>query len=499
LTCLRAYQTSFLHDEAFTYLYSVRAPLQDVLSFSGSSASANNHLLNTLLMKISSYHFGDGELALRLPNVLAHALYLGASALLARRLTNGWSAIPAFLLLNTNPFMLDFFSLARGYGLALGFAMLALYFGLRCSEGSHLSPRFLLLSAVCGGLAVFANFSFLNFYLGLAAWLGSVGLFASIRAVRAGASLPRALIANLLPLALLTLGLAAVIASPLLKLSQTNQIMMGGKRGFWEDTVQSLILTSLYNAPYRVIADGVLNVLIVAVLLLNLAVVLWLLSRRQVRDYAAGGMALVVALISAVSVVLQHLLVGVNYPTDRAALSFVPLFGLLVIGPLWWLRQTVWRPLGLAVASLLVVLALASSLHALSVTKPGQVLFWRSDWDIKQMMQDLVADHDKPGLRNRTVTPGGHWYFEPGVNFYRVTWRLEWLQVYRRELPYARGDYYFLRGIPEDQRFLAEQSLVLIQQYEATKAMLARPPGRSASQSTLPSLASSPPDQSPTR
>jgi hypothetical protein len=115
------------------------------------------------------------------------------------------------------------------------------------------------------------------------------------------------------------------------------------------------------------------------------------------------------------------------------------------------------------------------------------------------MMQDLIADHDKPGLRNRTVTPGGHWYFEPGVNFYRLTWRLEWLRAYRRELPYARGDYYFLRGIPEDQRFLAEQSLVLIQQYEATKAMLARPPGRSASPPTPPSLASSPPDQSPTR
>jgi hypothetical protein len=215
-------------------------------------------------------------------------------------------------------------------------------------------------------------------------------------------------------------------------------------------------------------------------------VVVWLVSRRRLPGYAAGGMALVITLVGAASVVLQHLLLGVNYPMDRAALSFVPLFGLLVICPLWRLWQTVSRPLHLGAASVLVVLALASSLHTLSVTKPGQVLFWRSDWDIKQMVQDLVADHDRPGLRNRSVTPGGHWYFEPGVNFYRVTWGLDWLRAYRRELPYAPGDYYFLRGVAEDEQFLVERSLVAIQRYEATRAVLARAPGRSASLAPSP-------------
>jgi len=41
--------------------------------------TANNHLLNTALMQLCSTLFGNSELSLRLPNVLAHAVYLACS------------------------------------------------------------------------------------------------------------------------------------------------------------------------------------------------------------------------------------------------------------------------------------------------------------------------------------------------------------------------------------------------------------------------------------
>ena len=71
--------------------------------------------------------FGDSELALRLPNLLAHALFLYASARIALRATTGVVALAAFLLLNAHPYLLDFFPLARGYGLACGWMMLSLW------------------------------------------------------------------------------------------------------------------------------------------------------------------------------------------------------------------------------------------------------------------------------------------------------------------------------------------------------------------------------------
>jgi hypothetical protein len=207
-----------------------------------------------------------------------------------------------------------------------------------------------------------------------------------------------------------------------------------------------------------------------------------------VRPFLAGTMISCVTLISAASIVVQHRLLGVNYPSDRAALYFIPLLGLLLVCSLAWLRHSSIRPVRLLAGGALVVLASASSLHALGVTDPRHPLFWRSDWDTKEMMQDLVAERARLGAAGTALTAGGNWLFEPTVNFYRLTWRLDWLRVYRRELPYARGDYYFL--LRDDHRVQTENALVAIRQYQLTDNILARPQGpsspRAATNATSP-------------
>jgi hypothetical protein len=132
-------------------------------------AKANNHLLNTWLMQWCSRLFGNSELALRLPNVLAHGVYLGCALALVRRVRSAGLQIVGFVLLNLNLFLLDFFSLARGYGLALAFELLSLYWVVR---GFTEEPRWNLgkypyLSISAASLAVLANFSFLDYYLPL--------------------------------------------------------------------------------------------------------------------------------------------------------------------------------------------------------------------------------------------------------------------------------------------------------------------------------------------
>src|SRR5262249_21108054 len=120
--------------------------------------------------------FGNTELSLRLPTLFGYLLYLGGGVWLLMRLQNVWLSIAGFLLLNLNPFLLDFFFLSRGYGLALGFLMLSL--ALFTNAYLHKTkPDFILYlfgSAAAGGLAVLANFAFLDFYAPLLAacvWL----------------------------------------------------------------------------------------------------------------------------------------------------------------------------------------------------------------------------------------------------------------------------------------------------------------------------------------
>ncbi len=165
---LRAAKVSLTFDEAATYVRYISSDLFSVFNF----IVATNHLLNTLLARFFSVIGGESELVLRLPNLIGYGFYLFFSFLILKRMTNRTVALGGFLLLNLNPYVLDYFSLCRGYGLSLGFLMGAVYFFLsflersdnRASDDSrHLSYSLLMASA-----AVVSNFALLHFYLALA-------------------------------------------------------------------------------------------------------------------------------------------------------------------------------------------------------------------------------------------------------------------------------------------------------------------------------------------
>ena len=123
---LRAAKLSFTFDEAATYISYLSSGLFNALDFT----DANNHVLYTLLARLFSAIGGSSELVLRLPSLFGFALYLLFSWALLSRFFGGLAALAGFLIVNLNPFVLDFFSVGRGYGLALGFEMAALYFFL---------------------------------------------------------------------------------------------------------------------------------------------------------------------------------------------------------------------------------------------------------------------------------------------------------------------------------------------------------------------------------
>src|SRR5437899_5688721 len=170
----RACVQSITIDEADTYLMFV-APSSPY----HWGASSNNHVLNSLLMRLFTSVFGVSHLSVRTPALLGAAIYIGAAYLICRKLTPvlhlQW---PVFVCLVYNPFIFDYLVAARGYGLALGFLMclfaLAAYTRLDASGCA--------LCSVCAALSVAANFSFafVNAFAMLAilawAWKHTVGV-----------------------------------------------------------------------------------------------------------------------------------------------------------------------------------------------------------------------------------------------------------------------------------------------------------------------------------
>src|SRR5882762_7016896 len=120
----RAATQSLTIDEAFTYNLYLSKNLHAILT----QFDANNHVLFTLLARTAVSFLGKAEWVLRLPTILAGLLYLVVVYKLCRLLLGeGWLLLLGVAALVLNPYLLDFLSAARGYGLAIALLMLAIY------------------------------------------------------------------------------------------------------------------------------------------------------------------------------------------------------------------------------------------------------------------------------------------------------------------------------------------------------------------------------------
>ena len=114
----RAATQSITHDEAVTYENFVAAPWSIVFN----SYDANHHVLHTIFCKIFVDLLGVSPLTLRLASLLSGLLYLYLVFRICERLFGtGWYLPLSALLLSLNPYLLDFESAARGYGMAVAF------------------------------------------------------------------------------------------------------------------------------------------------------------------------------------------------------------------------------------------------------------------------------------------------------------------------------------------------------------------------------------------
>src|SRR4051812_47189516 len=85
---LRAKFAALTWDEGHTFFEFVRNP--NWIPKNYNFMSANNHLLNTWLMKITVGLFGESEWALRLPNILSGGIFLLVLTRLLTKIFSSW-------------------------------------------------------------------------------------------------------------------------------------------------------------------------------------------------------------------------------------------------------------------------------------------------------------------------------------------------------------------------------------------------------------------------
>lgn len=412
----RAATFPVVHDESLSYAIFNWDP--------GWASSANNHLLNTFLMKWCSRLMGTSELSLRLPNVLAHAIFLLSSVVFLNHIKDLTLRLVGFVMLNLNPFLLDFFTLARGYGLALGFEMLSLcllvhgYEKKRCDSGF---TTYLLLSAVAGVLAVAANLAFLDYCLPLLVACGWLLLTdtshkaLSLRHWRAAAAL--SLISGT-PLAFLLA--RVVLTQPI-----GTFCGAGGQHGFIADTITSLVRCSQYSSVYSVHTSRAISAIVIASLVMLFIIGLSpILLRKRVPFASMINLMLIVAVALPI---LQFNILKIPFPVERFATFYLPIYAVAVLGSFDLLSGFLIRKWQMAVllAPALVISGILSW-HFEQSFSTHFCFTWGYDAHNTDILE--IVDHDRreyfPG---KTIAIDISWEMEPSLNFYRITRNHSWL------------------------------------------------------------------------
>lgn len=157
-----AARRDFWCDEIWSLAAALQAPSAGALL---SNHSDNNHLLNTLWM----YLVGDGAdgFLYRVPAILGGGLAVAMAGGLGARRSRA-EAFFAMLLTGGAYFAVHYASEARGYGLLMGFCLLA-YWALEGFFHSGRAGYAAVFAAACV-LGVLAHLTFLYAYLGFLAW-----------------------------------------------------------------------------------------------------------------------------------------------------------------------------------------------------------------------------------------------------------------------------------------------------------------------------------------
>lgn len=470
--CYRAVTRAIWIDEAFTYNLFVAPPFLEAFSL----YDANNHLLFTLLARVSVAVLPAGEFALRLPAVLASLLCLAGAALAANRLIRSpLLAFAAFAILALHPLTLEYMHSARGYSLALGLWLLALALAAKRMRGA---PSGFLHGGAGGallGLAFSANATYVvpGAALLVALWVSRPPT-SRTGAEREAAGWAAGAFATGLP------------AAVYLFLIANRENFYTGEATL-RASLAGLVQKGLYFAPTPLSTPGTewghwvwffvqeygwapLSILILASFARG--VIALLPARRGARtgDDAQGQKALFASTAFAVCLLA---IVGLNralqlpFPHERTGLYLIPLAVICFMQGVEWLLEGGWlrRAAAMIPAAYVAVMA-AHFACCLPVTWHSHAKF---DTGSRAMME-FLARQPHGGGKARI---GGAWLLCESVNYYRSILGLDWLEPMQRDGPEGEYDFYAL--LEEDLPVARRKGLRIVFHHPLAGSYLAAP------------------------
>lgn len=444
---MRAYHLSMTHDESATYLGFHDVNIFSCFSSPSCWGSANNHLLNTFLMQKSIYIFGANEFGIRFPNVAAHVLYLVFSFLLIYKIApDVITFIGGFLMLNLIIYMLDFFSLARGYGLCAGFQMMSIYFLYQYIRNENWKDLVFVFIAVL--FSISSNFTAFNY---LAAVWGSLIIFhlsSLIPHIRLSKSSFRPNWKHhLIPLLIFILSIVS-FGRILLLLKSSGEFEYGASSILfaYREMVRDIIYGWWANDNTRVTIALNVFAVVVIICIINAFICYW-----KKPGLVFNKINLIVNLIFIFMnfiMIVQHWLLDSNYLINRKALLFYPLIGLMF----YLLTVSFYERLSTITKVLSGCISLILAVQFFSLANFKSCREWWYDVNTKEMVLYVQSQHRE---NEPSVKLAVNWLFHPSSTFYINQYNMNIdLMPYNKQIDTVNFyDYYYIQD--EDFTLLA--------------------------------------------
>jgi len=438
----RACVQSITIDEADTYL--VWVARHDPSHW---EAATNNHVLNSMLMRLSTSVFGVSHLTVRAPALMGAGLYILAAYLLCRKLTpNLRLQWPVFVCLVYNPFIFDHLVAARGYALALGFLMCT----LAVAACTRLDAAACALCSVCAALSFAANlsFAFVDAFamLAILTWACARTQATQTRARLLGACMLPGLLVSVF------LSVPAVLHWP------------KGQLGYGAHSLGEMFATVARASLYR-LNPQIVNPLLYRLLdhvksfllpvLLVLAVWQWARWRPAISAALIGILA---ATVGAHWLLLKWF--SVPLPMDRTAIWIVPLC-VLAIGAAAADRRA------------LTVMLYVMSFYFMLCLRLNYFKEWDWDADVNKIYPVLAWYNHTYGVRD----VASNWMYGAALNFYRLQSGGESFGEIESPVRLPTDRSLYVLDFPFDEDFIRQQHLRVVYHAPNTDAVVAVRPG----------------------
>jgi len=389
-------------DEGGTFYNAVPRSFWDIITY--VDPSPNNHILNTLLIKFFVAIFGTHSLVVRLPNIFAFILYYSVAVLWLKKLSNNkLFVIFGIVVFTCNPYLLDFFALARGYGLSIAFMFFSMYLIYQYFNSKQI--KWIFYAFFAAALAVYSNFTLLNYYLSLLTVCSILLLQDNWnKAVKI-------LFKQYLILFGITLILAILCYTPLKQIASTGQLRYWSSNGFYSDTFIPLLKSMVYANGWFVAFDLRFFVVFVIILLLLIGSFTLLKLIKQKFNFTADFLAFsfMVLIGTLVVILLQFYLLATPFLNARGAVFLYLLF----VIPFVYLSNLIYKKNNKWKNFIIIPFMVIGIYHFLNSINFYNCREWWFDADTKNVMNYLSSKQE-----GESVTLNTSWVYNTSFQFH---------------------------------------------------------------------------------